>query len=157
MHLLALCCAQWCLALCEPVDCSSLVSSVHGISQARILAWVVISSSRESSPPRDQTHVSCVSCISCVSCTDWEAESLPLSHLGNNSSKWLSGLLPFQSVTIWWLTYPWKFFLLSFKCLAIVFTISKCVCAHTYTGMYMHKFFFPYLNSPIQVDTWKDK
>ena len=124
------------------MDCSPPGSSVHGILQVRILEWVAISSSRESSPPRDQTHVSCVSCISCVSCTDWEAESLPLSHLGNNSSKWLSGLLPFQSVTIWWLTYPWKFFLLSFKCLTIVFTISKCVCAHTYTGMYMHKFFF---------------
>ena len=36
-------------------------SSVHGISQARILEWVSIAFSRGSSQPRDQTHVSCVS------------------------------------------------------------------------------------------------
>ena len=35
-------------------------SSVHGILQERILEWVAISSSRESSPPRDQTHISCI-------------------------------------------------------------------------------------------------
>ena len=33
-------------------------SSVHRISQARILKWVVISFSRGSSRPRDQTHIS---------------------------------------------------------------------------------------------------
>ena len=38
-------------------------SSVHGISQARILKWVAISSSRWSSRPKDQTCMSCVSCI----------------------------------------------------------------------------------------------
>ena len=36
-------------------------SSIHGVSQARILDWVVISSSRGSSRPRDQTHSSCIS------------------------------------------------------------------------------------------------
>ena len=36
-------------------------SAVHGILQARILEWVAISSSRESSQPRDQTQVSPVS------------------------------------------------------------------------------------------------
>ena len=35
-------------------------SSVHGILQARILEWVVMPSSRGSSWPRDQTHVSCI-------------------------------------------------------------------------------------------------
>ena len=35
--------------LCDPMDCSPLGSSVHGIFQARILEWVAISSSRESS------------------------------------------------------------------------------------------------------------
>ena len=34
-------------------------SSVHGILQARILEWVSMSSSRESSWPRDQSQVSC--------------------------------------------------------------------------------------------------
>ena len=35
-------------------------STVHGISQARILEWVVISFSRASSQPRDGTRVSCI-------------------------------------------------------------------------------------------------
>ena len=42
------------------MDCSLLGSSVHGISQARILEWVAISFSRGSSWFRDQTHVSCI-------------------------------------------------------------------------------------------------
>ena len=35
--------AQSCRTLCNPVECSLPGSSVHGISQARILEWVVIS------------------------------------------------------------------------------------------------------------------
>ena len=40
---------------CDPVDSSPPGSSVHGILQASVLEWVVISLSRESSPPKDQT------------------------------------------------------------------------------------------------------
>ena len=59
------CClvAKLCPILCDPMDCSPLGSSVHGILQARILEWVAITSSRGSSLPRDQIHVSYVSCI----------------------------------------------------------------------------------------------
>ena len=35
------------------MGCSLPGSTVHGISQARILEWVAISFSRGSSPPRD--------------------------------------------------------------------------------------------------------
>ena len=49
-----------CAALFHPVDCSPPGSSVQGILQARILEWVAISSSRGSSQPRNQTHVSCL-------------------------------------------------------------------------------------------------
>ena len=52
--------AQACRTLCNSVDCSPLGSSVHEISQARILEWVAMSFSRESSWPRDQTCVSCI-------------------------------------------------------------------------------------------------
>ena len=52
--------AQLCLTLCNPIDCSPLGSSVHGVFQARILEWVAISFSRGSSWPRDQTQVSCI-------------------------------------------------------------------------------------------------
>ena len=48
------------LILCNPMDCSSPGSSVHGILQARILEWVGISFSRGSSPPSDQTLVSVI-------------------------------------------------------------------------------------------------
>ena len=50
-------------SLCNPRDCSPPGSSVHGISQARILEWVAVSSSRGSSRPRHRILVSCVSCI----------------------------------------------------------------------------------------------
>ena len=52
--------AQSCLTLCDPMDCSLPGSSVHGSSQARIMEWVVISFSRESSWPRDRTQVFCL-------------------------------------------------------------------------------------------------
>ena len=43
------------------MDCSPPISSVHGISQARILEWVAISFSRGSSQSRDQTRIFCIS------------------------------------------------------------------------------------------------
>ena len=45
------------------MECNPLGSSVHGISQARILEWVAISSSKGSSQPRDETQVSSIYCI----------------------------------------------------------------------------------------------
>ena len=55
--------AQLCLTLCNPMDYSLAGSSVHRISQARILEEVAIYSSRVSFRPRDQTHIFCVTCI----------------------------------------------------------------------------------------------
>ena len=49
---------QSCLTLCDPMDCSLLGSSVHGIFQARLLEWIAISFSRRSSRPRNRTWVS---------------------------------------------------------------------------------------------------
>ena len=68
--------AQWCLTLCDPLDCSPPRSSVHGIFQARILEWVAISCSRGSSWSRDQPHISWVSCIGrwiLYYCATWKA------------------------------------------------------------------------------------
>ena len=48
------------------------VSPVHVISQARILEWVAISSSRGSSPPMDQTPLF----------LHWQSDSLPLGPPG---------------------------------------------------------------------------
>ena len=52
--------APLCLTLCNPMDCSPPGSSVHAILQARILEWVAMHSSRESSWPRDQIQVPCI-------------------------------------------------------------------------------------------------
>ena len=56
------CClvAKLCWLFCDPMNCSLPDSSVHGISQARILAWVAISFSRGFSWTKDQTYVFCI-------------------------------------------------------------------------------------------------
>ena len=45
-----------CLTHCNPMDCRPPGSSVHGILQAKILEWVAIPFSRESSQPSDLGH-----------------------------------------------------------------------------------------------------
>ena len=50
---------QLCSTLCDPMDCSLSGHLVHGILQARILQWVAMPSSRESSPARDQIYIPC--------------------------------------------------------------------------------------------------
>ena len=68
--------AQSCPNLCDPMGCSLPGSSVHGISQARILQWVAMPSSRGSPLPRDQT-LACLLrfrwILSC--CATWESPS----------------------------------------------------------------------------------
>ena len=48
------------LTLCNPMDSSPPGSSVHGISQARILEGTSISFSRGLSVPKDWTHIFCL-------------------------------------------------------------------------------------------------
>ena len=50
--------AKSCPTLCDPMDCRLPGSSVHGLSQTRILEWVAISFSGGSFWPRDRTGVS---------------------------------------------------------------------------------------------------
>ena len=80
--------AQSCPTLCDPMDCSLPGFSVHGIFQARVLEWVAISFSRESSWLRDWTHVSC---IAGRSFTLWATrEALQFSSVQSLSHIWLS-------------------------------------------------------------------
>ena len=71
------CCAkllQLCPALCNPMNCSLPGSFVHGILQARILEWIAIPFSRESSwltSLRSNLH--------------WQAGSWPLAPPGEVS------------------------------------------------------------------------
>ena len=67
-----------CLTLCDPMDCSLPGSSVHGISQARILEWVAIPFPRGSSRSRDRTWVSC---IAGGFFTNWATRETPLSSI----------------------------------------------------------------------------
>ena len=66
------CCAESCLTLCDPVDCSLPGSSVHGIFQVRILEQIAISSSRGSSRARDGTRVSSIGRRILYHCATWE-------------------------------------------------------------------------------------
>ena len=67
LHIQRLACCCCCCSviklfptLWDTTDCSPSGSSVLGISQARILEWVLISFTRVSSWPRDQTRISCI-------------------------------------------------------------------------------------------------
>ena len=64
--------AQSCLTLPYSIDCGLPVSSVHGISQARILEWAAIPFSRGSSQPRDRTQFSCTASRFFTVCTTRE-------------------------------------------------------------------------------------
>ena len=48
------------MSLCDSMDCPPSGSTVHGISQIRIVEWVAIYSSRGSSWSRDQIFISCI-------------------------------------------------------------------------------------------------
>ena len=54
------------------MNCSLPGSSVHGISQARILEWIAISFSRGSSWPRDQTCISYIAGRFFTTLITWE-------------------------------------------------------------------------------------
>ena len=80
---------QSCLTLCDILDCSPQGASFLGVLQARMLEWVVISSSRESSRPRDRTHISCISCTGrqiLYHCATWEAPHKQISNLSERQS-----------------------------------------------------------------------
>ena len=64
----------------DPVDCSPLGSSVHGILQARTLEWVAIYFSRWFSQPRDQAQVSCIIGGLFTIWATWEAKYVHCIH-----------------------------------------------------------------------------
>ena len=74
--LISSCCclvAQSCPTLCDPMDCSPPGSSVHGISQARILDGLPFPSPGDLPNPGIES-------MSPV----WQADSLPLNHQGSS-------------------------------------------------------------------------
>ena len=85
-------CACVCSTLCNAQGYSPPGSSVYGICQARILEWVAIfySQLRGSSQLRDCP----------LRLLSWQADSLPLCHLGNQRPS-LTTLLKWQFVCFW--------------------------------------------------------
>ena len=65
-----------------PMDCSPPGSSVHGILQARILEWVAIPSSRESSWCRDWTLISYSPALADEFLTTSASRKAYLCHIG---------------------------------------------------------------------------
>ena len=76
------CCVviKFCLILRDPMDYSPPDSCIHGIFPARILEWVALSFSRHLADP-DVDPASSAS-------PAWQADSLPLSHLGSPDPRW---------------------------------------------------------------------
>ena len=76
----ALLCPLW-----DPMDCSPWGSSVRWLLQARMLKWVSISFSRESSWPRDWTQVFCIAgrCFNLWATREalWKVKVKLLSHV----------------------------------------------------------------------------
>ena len=86
---------------------SLLISSIHGILQARILEWVVISFSRGSSWHRDRTQVSCTADRFF---TIWAMRGLHISYMNINiiQAIWIVKYSYFKDSTkfqmSWWLS-----------------------------------------------------
>ena len=80
---------QSCLTPCDPVDCNSPSSSVHGTLQARILQWVAMPSSRVSF----QTHTFCDSCIA--------GRFFTIGPLGSSEGRWMFHYKVGEEVVSW--------------------------------------------------------
>ena len=119
--------AQLCPTVCDLMDCGLPGSSIHGISQARILEWVAIPFSRGSSWPRDRTQVSCIAGRFFTSWATREA-ILPVHHwlhLGTLSDQ---GLFSFVFLSIISLCMEMNKLVLLLFCLCfwILFPLLRC-------------------------------
>ena len=76
------------------MNCSPLDTSVHGISQARILKWVTILFSRGSSQPRDRTPVSCLPFL------HWQADFFLSLEPPGHTHTWVDVILFHISETL---------------------------------------------------------
>ena len=100
-------CAQSCLTLCDPMDCSPPGCSVHGISQARILEWIAISYFRGSSQKGLNLHLFASPALAGRFFTTWatgEASGSP-THLLRHSAKSSLNNHNLQDLQIPWRRY----------------------------------------------------
>ena len=104
-------------------------SSVHGTLQVRILEWVAMPSSRESSQPRDQTHVSHIAGISLPA----ELPRKP-KNTGVGSLSLLQGDFPSQESNQGLLHCKW-----------IVYPLSNQGSPHIYVYVYIYTHTYTYI------------
>ena len=86
-------CAQSCLSLCNPMDCSPPGRSVHGDSPSKNTGAVALSSPRGSSQPRNWTHVYCVSCTGGQVLYHWGFQKLLSVVSASNGNNGTNNLL----------------------------------------------------------------
>ena len=83
------------MRLLQPMDCSLLGSSVHGILQARTLQWVTISFSRGSSWSRDGIQISCRSVA--LQLISWTVSRFFTNWVTREASN------KYKDILFWWL------------------------------------------------------
>ena len=115
------------------MDCSPPGSSVHGISQARILEWVAVAFSRGSSRPRDRTHVSCIGrwffyCRAATrplykTKTQSLSDQLEVTPLRSFPTADLMGFPPGRVVSCSTVTRGWRYLLFYFYLFHLIFII----------------------------------
>ena len=119
------------------MDCSKPGSSVHETFQARILEWVVISSSRGSSWPRDQSRILCVSCTG-----EWI-----LYHCATWNQYWIPNIAPFPRWPVIHLVSGWLLWTTAImEGPEYIFTGTD-----TYSGC---RFAFPACNASAKTTIW---
>ena len=92
---------QSCLTLCNPLDCSLPVSSVHGIdSPGKNTSWVTMPSSRGSPWPRNQTLI-----LLCF--LHWQAGSIWLVPSGKPKRRNAAAAAAKSLHRVWLLATPW--------------------------------------------------
>ena len=132
---------QSCPTLCDPMDCNLPGFSVPGISQARMLEQVVISSSRGSSPPRDLTHISCIGRQILYHYATWEAPCLyyfSWSPVGQSQSQDQAcsqrGRSPHKSLYNWWWDSLWALRQRFITCSYLAVDYNKRLRVSTYSS-----------------------
>ena len=140
-------CAQSCLTHFNHVNYSPPGSSVHGISQARILEWIAMPSSRGSSRCKDQACVSCVYCIKSEFLPHWAIQAIYLPFLSSMclwsficpscspSSIYISKSIVYHLSSVPSPIYPWSVYLLSTYHLFTYFLCIICVCLSIHLSM----------------------
>jgi len=144
--------AQSCLTLCDPMDCSLLSPSGHGIFQATILEWVAISFSRGSSWPRDGTQVSRIvgRCFTVWASMVFFVVAVPTHILTNRVQEfpflcilaniyhlcsfwWQPSWQVWDDISLWcWFAFPWWLAVLSIfscACWPSAFPLWQIICS----------------------------